>query len=152
MQNADTTKSYLIEDAIKYGKNNSFTLENTSLYNQIDQIKIPTSNLFYEKYRGLILNNCVKVKIPENGMVKYKFRPKLLSYDLYGTVDLWYLLLWINNMYSSTQFNEQTIYIFNPDKINILVRIVNMEAEVVYENKNNTPIVDIELEKNITRR
>ena len=52
MKNIDTTKYNRIEDNINNGKENSYILENISLYSKVDNIKIPTSNLFYEKYRG----------------------------------------------------------------------------------------------------
>ena len=147
MKNIDTTKYNRIEDNINNGKENSYILENISLYSKVDNIKIPTSNLFYEKYRGLILNNCVKVKIPENALKKYRYRPKLLSYELYGTVDLWYLLLWINNMYTTTQFNQQSIYIFNPKNISVLIRIIESEKNIINDNKQNTPIIDINIDE-----
>lgn len=147
MKNIDTTKYNRIEDNINNGKENSYILENISLYSKVDNIKIPTSNLFYEKYRGLILNNCVKVKIPENALKKYRYRPKLLSYELYGTVDLWYLLLWINNMYTTTQFNQQSIYIFNPKNISVLIRIIESEKNIINDNKQNTPIIDIDIDE-----
>lgn len=146
MQNIDTTKSCHITDNINIGKDNSYILENISFYNNIDNIEIPTSNLFYEKYRGLILNNCVKVKIPEKSFLKYRYKPKLLSYDLYGTIDLWHLLLWVNNMYSVTQFNQQSIYIFNPNNISILIRIISNETEALLENKKNTPKINTDLD------
>ena len=147
MKNIDTTRYNRIEDNINNGKENSYILENISLYSKVDNIKIPTSNLFYEKYRGLILNNCVKVKIPENALKKYRYRPKLLSYELYGTVDLWYLLLWINNMYTTTQFNQQSIYIFNPKNISVLIRIIESEKNIINDNKQNTPIIDIDIDE-----
>ena len=151
MQNIDTSKYNNLESFISVGKYNSFNIENTSLYYEVDNLQIPTSNIFYEKYRGLILNNCIKVKVPNKSMAKYKYRPKSLSYDLYGTTDLWYLLLWINNMYSTTQFNQQIIYIFNPEKMSILSRIINEEKELLLENINRVPVIDIEKEKTIKR-
>ena len=47
-------------------------------------------------------------------------------------------------MYSVTQFNESSIYIFNPDKLNLLVRIINNETEDIIDNKNNIPVIDNE--------
>ena len=144
MQNIDTTKKYNIEDFINTGKDNSYNLENTNFYNEIDGIQIPVKSIFFETYRGLILNNCIKVKMSDKKLNRYRYRPKLLSYDLYGTTDLWHLILWINNMYSVTQFNESSIYIFNPDKLNLLVRIINNETEDIIDNKNNIPVIDNE--------
>lgn len=144
MQNIDTTKKYNIEDFINTGKDNSYNLENTNFYNEIDGIQIPVKSIFFETYRGLILNNCIKVKMSDKKLNRYRYRPKLLSYDLYGTTDLWHLILWINNMYSVTQFNESSIYIFNPDKLNLLVRIINNETSDIIDNKNNIPVIDNE--------
>ena len=119
-------------------------MENINFYNEIDGIQIPVKSIFFETYRGLILNNCIKVKMSDKKLNRYRYRPKLLSYDLYGTTDLWHLILWINNMYSVTQFNESSIYIFNPDKLNLLVRIINNETSDIIDNKNNIPVIDNE--------
>jgi hypothetical protein len=47
----------------------------------------------------------------ENFEPKYKYRPDYLSYDKYGTVVLWQLLLYVNGIFSMEDFDMQEIVI-----------------------------------------
>jgi len=42
---------------------------------------------------------------------KYKYRPDYLSYDYYGTVILWEMLLYVNNVFSLEDFDLDTVVI-----------------------------------------
>jgi hypothetical protein len=42
---------------------------------------------------------------------KYVMRPEYLSYDQYGTTDYWYILMYINNIFTISEFNMTHIYI-----------------------------------------
>jgi len=48
---------------------------------------------------------------------KYKFRPDYLSYDQYKTTVLWQLLMYVNNVFSTEDFNLQTVVIPSLDAI-----------------------------------
>ena len=54
-------------------------------------------------------------------------------------------------MVSVTEFIEKNIYIFNPNNLSLLNRIVNNESSSLLENKENVPIIN-KTNKNITRR
>ena len=50
-------------------------------------------------------------------------------------------------MYTTTQFNQQSIYIFNPKNISVLIRIIESEKNIINDNKQNTPIIDIDIDE-----
>jgi hypothetical protein len=58
-------------------------------------------NLYY------LLRHSEEIKF--NG--KYKYRPDYLSYDYYGTVMLWEMLLYVNNVFSLEDFDLNTVVI-----------------------------------------
>lgn len=60
---------------------------------------------------------------------KYKYNPKRLSYDLYGTTELWSLILDINEVTSVAQFDMRTIWILPPYLVERIQRIHNLENE-----------------------
>lgn len=60
---------------------------------------------------------------------RYRYNPKLLSFDLYGTTELWSLLLNLNELTSTTQFDLKTLYIFPPYIVDRIQRMMNLEAE-----------------------
>jgi hypothetical protein len=56
-------------------------------------------NLFY------LASNSVLIEFEP----KYKMRPDYLSYDEYGTVALWYMLMYVNSVYSIEDFDLESV-------------------------------------------
>lgn len=54
---------------------------------------------------------------------KYFYRPKSISYQIYGTTELWLALLRLNNMASSSDFNKPLIYIYEPNGLKEIIDI-----------------------------
>ena len=76
-----------------------------------------------------------KVSLSNNEYAKYKYNPKLLSFDLYGTTELWFLILEANELHSATQFNNQVIYLFRTDIVEKMTRILNLELDTKNYNE-----------------
>jgi len=62
-----------------------------------------------------------KYTFDDNQFLKYKYKPKLVAFDLYGCAELGTLLLLINDMYSVRQFNRKDVILIDPTKIKELV-------------------------------
>jgi len=117
-----------IPEFIKAGINNSYTLHNTNIHFYTDDgYNLAFENVFRNKYRSIIMSNLLKLTFTDEEFNKYKYRPKLLSLDLYDTTDLWHILIWINDFESIADFNKKTIKILNPEALTILNHIVEME-------------------------
>ena len=147
----DVSKEYRIKDAITKGTQNSLILDNINEYVNFDGFKIPVHCILSDKYRGIILENCVKITLSEELFNVYQYRPKYLSLKLYGYTDLWHLILWINDMTSVTQFNKKIIYVYDPDALDVLDRIISLEQAELDENKYNMPEI-IPPDSSITTR
>ena len=70
-----------------------------------------------------------RYELSNEDYIRYRFNPKLLSYDLYGTTELWALLLDINEISSVTEFDLQSVYVFPTSIVDRLERILNLEKE-----------------------
>ena len=66
-------------------------------------IEIPFRSLT-NKYRNFLSEIITATYIDGTDIAKYKFNPKMLSYDLYGTTEYWNDILILNNCVSITQF------------------------------------------------
>ncbi len=53
---------------------------------------------------------------------KYKYRPDYLSYDYYGTVILWEMLLYINNVFSLEDFDLNTVVIPSLEAVTFVIQ------------------------------
>lgn len=86
---------------------------------------------------------CVTVELSDDELEKYKYRPKLLCHKIYDNPELAFLILIINDMYSSKQFNKK--HLLMPQKVvmkNITKQLLNANkaAIVAYNNKIHSPI------------
>ena len=93
-------------------------------------------NMFnlYEKYYEILLDYTTTVVLDEKEYMKYRFKPKLLSYELYGTKELHYMLLRLNYVYSVVNFDFKELRVFNTNILNLLNEIMILENENYIEN------------------
>ena len=77
-------------------------------------IKIPYKSIMRE-YRDAFDKIAVAGQFSQAEKVKYRYKPKKLSLDLYGTTEIWSALLELNKMYSLVDFNmEKQPKVYSP--------------------------------------
>ena len=86
---------------------------NVYIKNKDDIIKIPYKSIIRE-YLPYFKSSVVELKLGPEEAPKYKFKPKKLSYDLYGTTELWSALLELNQLYSIIEFDKEVYKVFEP--------------------------------------
>lgn len=96
-------------------------------------------NSLIDNYMEDIMKICTSWTLTDKDLINYRFQPKKFCYDLYNTTELWFILLRINNMVSSLDFNKKTIYVFDRDGIfKLLNEIMTLEEESYNQaNKNS---------------
>lgn len=115
----DLSHSKLYLKSLVDSDNNKLIVNSTSLAN---------------KYYDYILESVDIVKLTNKEYMKYRYQPKLFCYDMYGTPELWSLLLKINNFDSVAEFNRKKIKVLSPTIFNILNEILLNERENILEN------------------
>jgi len=83
---------YLIHD--DFFKGGSATIDN------------PYIELLAQNY-DFLRQNSVQADLDK----KYIFRPDYLAYDIYGTISLWHMLLFVNNCFTIEEFKLEKVYI-----------------------------------------
>ena len=70
---------------------------------------------------------------------KYRYKPYMLSNDLYGTFELAPLIMHVNHMTSVTEFKdlEQGIKLFSSDFIDFLNEVLVKEKTTITANRNS---------------
>lgn len=114
-----------VDKFISDGNNQVLSLNNfydtilTRDINKEDSIaRIPFDD-FFIKYREQ-LKECIQYySLPESLF----YKPKSLSYELYGTTELWLALLRVNEMRNITEFHLPIIRIYNPGQVKDLINI-----------------------------
>lgn len=97
---------------------------------------VVNSSTIYQRYYELILDITKPYTLTDEEYLKYRLRPKLLCYELYGITELWSLLLKVNNMVSITEFNRKNIRIMDSSKIfDVLNEILLKEESRIITNR-----------------
>lgn len=114
----------LIEDAEILNKN-------------LDYIKVLDENIidqhsyFLEKYAYI-------VQLTPEEYRKYRCNAHRLSYDIFGTTALWYLITNLNELYSETEFDMDTFKMYKPEVVEHLSEIKIVESNALNVNKAST--------------
>lgn len=127
-----------IQNIISAGKelkicNRELSLKSVMTNSANEKYVVNITNLF-EKYYEILLDNTVIVVLTDEEYLKYRFKPKVLSYDLYGTKELHYMLLRLNYVYSVINFDFKELRVFNTNILNLLNEIMILENENYIEN------------------
>lgn len=128
-----------IQSIIDEGKNlkiinRELSLKEIMVNSVGEKIVVNMYNL-YEKYYELLLEHTARVVLSEQEQMRYRFNPRLLSKDLYGTIELHYMLLRLNHAYSVINFDFTEVTVFKPSVITLLNEIMVIESENFIENE-----------------
>lgn len=88
-------------------------------YELLDTISI-------EPYIKLLKARSQLVELPDSDVQKYKFKPRLLSNLIYGTENLYYIILMLNDMTVET-FIPKKIYLLSSSNRSLIETIINKE-------------------------
>lgn len=138
------TKCSTIDDIIKYG--NSLPISHdkihlkSSLKDTMGNNVIVNYSSFVNKYIDFLQPIIVEVTLTDNEYEKYKFQPKFLSFDMYGTTELWSSILLLNNLSSATEFTKKKIKLFTKDIFTFLNEILILEDDNIKDNKKENNI------------
>jgi hypothetical protein len=83
-----------------------------SFIEERERIQFAVGNIITDDYYPELKAKCVKVHLDDKEIQKYKYRPKMLAYDVYDNAELYYIILRINDLYSVKDFNISKKYIY----------------------------------------
>ena len=86
--------------------------QNMSLVEEQGNIQFLVVNLITDDYFDEFKKASVRVELTEDEILKYKYRPKLLSYDIYDNAELYYIILRLNDLYNVKDFNLGKKYLY----------------------------------------
>lgn len=95
---------------------------------------VVNENSIADKYANELEENKHIVELTTKEYYKYRYNPKLLSYDIYGTTELWFFILMANELYSISEFDLRKVVLFDTAIITKLNRMLEMDAEFLEIN------------------
>lgn len=133
---ADMDKIYTLEAFVSEGLSSSIIKYDNLLF--FEKTKsgelLPFYNVFND-YTSDILKAAVTVELNDKEYIKYRFKPRLLCYDTYGSQDIYYIILLLNNICNIRDFNMRKIKMLkSSDMEYLLSSIYNAEHEYLTNN------------------
>lgn len=125
------------EDQLNISYNKLFL---KSLVESENNVLIVNSTSLANKYYDYIINNVVHLTLSDKEYMKYRYQPKMFCNDIYGTTELWGLLLKINNFNSIVNFNSKHIKVFGNNIFAVLNEILINEKENILKNNESVGI------------
>ena len=139
----DLIKATTIPQLILYGKTLDIShgkLFLKSSINDEDGNTIKVNSIWIlERYFEYIKSLSPTVTLRDDQLSRYKYRPKMLALDLYQDMEMWSLILKLNNMTSFLQFNKITIVLPPSNIYDIINEILILEADEITRNKQDNP-------------
>lgn len=142
---SEPTKTYTLNQFINLKSIDTITYANYAVLNR--SIDHPTlvyaiDNLIYGymdefKEKRKICTLTLEQKL------MYAYKPKLLAYDVYGSTEVYFVILALNGMCNLKEFDldEQKLYLLTPSDMNdLLAQIYNAEKEFRKLNRENQSV------------
>ena len=131
-----------LSDFIAAGINDDMTYRNLSIIDKINGVEI-IDHCLIDDYLPELKKSSVKITVSDADIIKYRYSPDLLAYDVYKSTQLDFIIMAVNGVATPTEFTMRgNIYLPYKSAVNSLLSMIyNAESEYIqinrseYENK-----------------
>ena len=135
MADVSSEYTYSVEQFIASEDTTLISYNKLSIFEKIDMNYMITHNVLND-YIDELKKASSEYILDDLLYLKYKQKPKLLAYDCYGSTEMYFIILKLNNMYDVKQFNKRTVRLIKKDKLeNILSLISQSQSNILRTNK-----------------
>ena len=135
--------------------NKTFTLDqfadskssNTVSYYSMSLLeKDPQNNIEYNvfnvvsDYMNELKAMAKEVTLSEAEYYTYRFKPKLLAHYLYGNGELYFIILWLNDMWSVKDFNLRTLKLIKNSELAQALSSINASEKSFIKAYNESAL------------
>lgn len=139
-----------IQDLIDIGKSVEMTYYKSSYIEKIGNIEYSVYNVIYD-YMEEIEPYLQYITLSDVEYRRYKYKPRLLAYDLYGSTDLYFIIMIFNNICDIKDFTMRKIKLLSRSNLSIINKIFITEKEYLDRNRYlvNNDEQNAQIEKSI---
>lgn len=125
-------KTITVEEFINSGKNVTIDYINFSFLSRLQNGTVVSVLNVVNDYIEELRNACVTVELTQAQQYAYFYKPKLLCYDIYGSPELYYVILLINDMADVKEFTKPRIKMLRKEYMSMLMSyIYNAEYKAI---------------------
>lgn len=104
----DPAKTYNVDDFIQMKYSDNATYYNFSMLEKYDGVEHTVFNIADDYLENM---EVVKLKFSSEELARYKYHPDLLAYDIYGSTQLDFIIMALNDIIDPKDFTKSTIYL-----------------------------------------
>ena len=119
---ADTAIS--VQDFIALRNSDEVTYYNYSVLEYLHGYDMFITNLLYD-YEDEINDIAVTIKLTNIERAKYRYKPYLLAFDIYGSTESKFILMMLNNIIDPKEFDFENVRALRPADLNRLLNRIN---------------------------
>lgn len=140
LNNAENT--YTISQMIALKSSDSITYKNFSILQQSvtdDSLIYSIDNVIYD-YMDEIKPYRQLVELTDMEVVKYKYKPKLFSYDVYGSTECYFVIMALNGICNLKEFDliDHTLWALAPNDMYTIMNLISRaEKTQITLNRQN---------------
>ena len=129
--------TYTLDDFISMQISDDMTYYNFSILEIIDGVQHLDHNLV-EDYLKELEATCVTLELSNEEMSRYRYNPDLLAYDIYGSVQLDFIILLLNDMIDPKDFDRKKLKLPYASSLSIFLNtLYSKESNYINENRAN---------------
>lgn len=135
-------KTSSVEEFIEMGSADDITYHNFSILEKFTKedgvdIEYAINNVIYN-YMDEIKDKVVELELSDDDYAKYKYKPKLLSYDVYKTTEIYFIIMAINGICSVKDFTKKKLkMLYTQDLIELVNQIYAAEQNRINYNRKH---------------
>ena len=126
-----------VDSVIEAGQMLDISESTMAFHNTIDDSIVLAYHNVITKFYRVLSDHIIEVTLSDDEYDEYVQQPKKYCYDMYGTPELAYSLLYINDMPSVTDFKRRKIKIFTDDIMDIIVELMSLNEEDLEKDQSD---------------
>ena len=133
-ENIYTLSNFIREYGVEELRVDAFHLKEVFFQDGMNHKIVVNGDNIADKYAIELQENKKTVEFTTKEYYKYRFNPKVLSYDLYGTTELWFFILMANELYSITEFDLRKLVLYDASIISKFNKMLELDQEFLEIN------------------
>lgn len=130
-------KTISVQEFIALRPSDEITYYNYSILQYYKGFDMFITNLLYD-YEDELNDIAVILQLTEKEKSKYRFKPDLLAFDIYGSTECKFIIMMLNNIIDPKEFDFNRVKVIKPYELGtILNRMQAVNEEFMNNNRAN---------------
>ena len=131
--NRDVAMTYTLEDFVKMQVSDQLTFRNFSTVAVVNGVELTDKNLV-EDFLPELMKDAITVDLSRDEYTKYKYAPDLLAFDVYGSVQLDFIILYMNGIIDPKDFDFKSLKLVRSSLLKQFLNHVYGSQRYILEN------------------